>query len=103
MRHLAIRIGAAATGPTGRDQNGYLRKCYGFAGFYRVEHSHCAPGGLVGFAGPDQDVGVRPMGGNLNKAEGGDSLCGVKLAFDFLGGRILGALRPFGQFQQPVT
>ena len=43
------------------------------------------------------------MGGNLNKAEGGDSLCGVKLAFDFLGGRILGALRPFGQFQQPVT
>jgi hypothetical protein len=68
---LAIRIEAAATGLTGRDQNGYLRKCHGFAGFYRVEQSDCAPGGLVGFAGPDHDVGVRPMGGNLNKAEAG--------------------------------
>lgn len=65
---MAIRIEAAATGLTGRDQNGYLRKCHGFVG-YRVEHSHCVPGGLVGFAGPDQDVGVRPMGGNLNRAK----------------------------------
>jgi len=65
---LAIRIEAAATGLTGRDQNGYLRKRYGLV-VSHVEHSHCAPGGLVGFAGPDQDVGVRPMGGNLNRAK----------------------------------